>query len=281
MNHFGSRRAACGEQAIAGAGRAPLRDRGAERAGAEVNADRLSGLLARAKPAARLGGGPAPVDRPKQQPLIEPADAEQHDAEPDEGQRLVDAGEIRQVDEEHLEHGEERDGRRGETHRPRVQPYAGGEQRHPEGEPDRRIGVLLGIAGLAGGQIRAMIEPRHLQREIGERERDRRDGRGYAIGARPYRARDQRQHGGEHRRDAVAEQDEIEERAADRLAGRERVVDEANPSTMAASASAALASAPRSCTTLRVRRRRRSRPIASASQTHTCSASSASPALCR
>ena len=33
-----------------------------------------------------------------------PADAHQHDAEADEGQRLVDAGEIAHVDQEHLEY---------------------------------------------------------------------------------------------------------------------------------------------------------------------------------
>ena len=39
----------------------------------------------------------------KQQTLVEPADTDQHDTETDERQRLVDAGEVVHVDEEHLE----------------------------------------------------------------------------------------------------------------------------------------------------------------------------------
>ena len=39
------------------------------------------------------------------QPLVEPADADQHQAEADERQRAVDALHVRQVDEEHLDDG--------------------------------------------------------------------------------------------------------------------------------------------------------------------------------
>src|SRR6516164_10080565 len=119
--------------------------------------------------------------RDEQQALIEPADAEEHDAEPDEGERLVDPREFGHFDQEDLQHREDRDRGGSEAYWLRTQPAARREQRHPESEPDRRIGILLRVAAPSYSQYRAVIEARHLQGEIGQRERDRRDGGDDAV----------------------------------------------------------------------------------------------------
>ena len=43
----------------------------------------------------------------------------------------------------------------------------------PNSEPDRRIGILLGVRGLPSVEHRAVIERRDLEREIAEREAER------------------------------------------------------------------------------------------------------------
>ena len=95
----------------------------------------------------------------------------------------------------------------------------------------------------------------------------------YSFGRTP--ARHQREDRGQHRRQAVAEQDEIDEAPADRLAGKQRILDHAEPEHDGASVSAAITSAPTSWTTLSVRTRSRSSPMVMASPTQTCSAISA------
>src|SRR5262249_5000026 len=70
---------------------------------------------------------------------------------------------------------------------PRPQPRH--KQRYPEGEPHRRIGVLLRVADLAAAEHLALIEHAHLEREIGECECDRGHRRGGAIPLRPHAAR--------------------------------------------------------------------------------------------
>ena len=67
----------------------------------------------------------------------------------------------------------------------RAQVNASGQQHHAEGEPDRGIGVLLGVRGRALGQDRTVIDAHHLQREIAERERHGDDGEERAVPARP------------------------------------------------------------------------------------------------
>ena len=69
----------------------------------------------------------------EQQPLVEQADSHQHDAEADERDRLLDAGEVAHVDQEHLEHGEDHHRGRGEPHRLRFQ-----RRRRPRAAPRRR-----------------------------------------------------------------------------------------------------------------------------------------------
>src|SRR3954452_12571839 len=53
----------------------------------------------------------------KQQALIQPTDSEQHDAETDEGEALIDSREIAHVDEEYFEDSEDDHRGRGEPHR--------------------------------------------------------------------------------------------------------------------------------------------------------------------
>ena len=60
----------------------------------------------------------------KQQALIQPADSEQHDAETDEGEALIDSREIAHVDEKYFEDSEDDHRGRGEPHRLRAQKYA-------------------------------------------------------------------------------------------------------------------------------------------------------------
>ena len=159
----------------------------------------------------------------------------------------------------------------------RAQHHADRQQRHAEGEPHRRIGVLLGVGGGAAVSTAPWIERPHLERQIGERERDRGHGRGRRCSAAAARrATTQREHRRQHRRQAVAEQDQIEEGAADRLAGDQRDCRPCRARTRSPQASAPRStSAPTSWTTLRVRRRSRSSPMVIASPTQTCSAISA------
>src|SRR2546423_5431785 len=80
----------------------------------------------------------------EQEPLVEPADADEHKAEHDEGESAKHAGNARHVDKEHLSDGEQDHRGRGEPRRLRAQCDAGEQQHHAVGEPYGRIGVLLG-----------------------------------------------------------------------------------------------------------------------------------------
>ena len=102
---------------------------------------------------------------------------------------LVDAGQVAHVDQEHLEHREDDHRGRGEPDGLRAQQHADHQQRHAEGEPHRRIGVLLGIGGGAVVEHLAVIERAHFEREIDERERHRGHGRDRAVFLRAHAAR--------------------------------------------------------------------------------------------
>ena len=130
------------------------------------------------------------------------------------------------VDDEHLGDGQCDDAEREEPRRLRAKHKADRKQNDAEDEPHHRIGVLLGVAG-GPDRYRAVKQPPHFEREIEQRERHRGDGGDDTIGQGPRGARNQRERDGEHRRQAVAEQDHVEEHAADRLSVEARAGDHA------------------------------------------------------
>ena len=83
-------------------------------------------------------------------------------------------------------------GRRGELRRLRLQRDAGQQQGDAEGEPYRRIGVVLGVRHGGRGQHRSLEQGADLEREIGERQHDRGDRGGDVDRRRPGVADDAR-----------------------------------------------------------------------------------------
>ena len=59
--------------------------------------------------------------------------------------RAVNSLHAGEVVQEHLGDGQDHDRRRGKARRLRFQRDAGEQKRHAEGEPDRRIGIVLRI----------------------------------------------------------------------------------------------------------------------------------------
>ena len=77
-----------------------------------------------------------------------------------------------------------------------------------------------GIGGTPEREHRAVINPGHLEGEIGERQTDGEDRRGDAISLRPRTAGGQKQCRHQHRVEPIAKQDEVDDEAADVVAGQ-------------------------------------------------------------
>ena len=92
------------------------------------------------------GTQPLATRLPGQHALVEQADADQHDAEADEGQRAQHAFQLRHVEQEHLgdgDHDQRAEARRSTCD---LRQHAADQQRHAERQPERRIGVGLELA---------------------------------------------------------------------------------------------------------------------------------------
>src|SRR5262249_25112697 len=155
-----------------------------------------------------------------------PANAEQHDTQSENGERLPKSGEAAHVDEEHLEYTQDDDSRRSDPYRLSAQKVTETKQQYPEGEPHRRICVLLGVSCCSLRQNLAVIERPHLKREVSDRQPDRHDRRDDAVHLRPLPTRNQRQYDRERSRNRIAEQNEIEEHAANGARPQNRIADE-------------------------------------------------------
>src|SRR6185369_17711596 len=90
--------------------------------------------------------------RREQHALIEPADAYQHCAESDERKRSEYSCQAGHIDKENLGDGQGHDRCRRKPRRLRSQEEAGKEQKHSKYKPDRRVGILLGVARRAPRQ---------------------------------------------------------------------------------------------------------------------------------
>src|SRR5580704_5190347 len=81
--------------------------------------------------------------RPEDESLVNKADADEHDAEPDEGERAQHAIEAGKVEKEDLEHGRHDEARRGEARLARTLPKPVAQKQDTEDEPSCRVGVKL------------------------------------------------------------------------------------------------------------------------------------------
>jgi hypothetical protein len=88
------------------------------------------------------------------------------------------------VDAAVLGDGEQRDRGGRKPRRLRAEGDAEQQQHHAVGEPDHRVGVLLGVGGRPTAQHRSVVEPTHPEREIAQHEQDCDAGCDDAIGRR-------------------------------------------------------------------------------------------------
>src|SRR4029079_10610005 len=88
------------------------------------------------------------------------------------------------IDKENLSDGQSHDRCRRKPRRLRSQEEAGKEQKHSKNKPDRRVGILLGVARRAPRQNWPVVKRSYLESEVHEGETHGDCRRDHAIGER-------------------------------------------------------------------------------------------------
>src|SRR5690606_28455999 len=132
----------------------------------------------------RLSGGFHFRWRGAQELLVEHTDADQGEAEPDEGQCAPCAIQSGHVEQEHFCHRCQDENARGETQRARIEEQADQQEANAEDKPDRGVGVELGIVSDALVEARTVEYGADLEGNPGEckRSEERRVGKEWKSG---------------------------------------------------------------------------------------------------